>query len=286
MTNLAILLVLSSAFTHALWNFVAKRAIGGISFIWLFGVMEVILYFPILLFIVAQGGINIGLTEWLMIIGSAILHLAYFVALTRGYQVADLSIVYPFSRGIGPLLSTIAAVIILSERPSSLAIFGTILITLGIIGLTGDPRKIRGKNIGRGLLWAGLTGIAIAGYTIWDSHAVSVVKLSPFIFQWGLTSVRLVILTPIALRQWDNVKIAWTQDKWKATGVAVLSSLSYILMLFALSFSQVSYVAPLRSISILIGVVMGAFLLKEGDLRKRFGAAGIMVIGAIALGLG
>jgi uncharacterized membrane protein len=57
-------------------------------------------------------------------------------------------------------------------------------------------------------------------------------------------------------------------------------------MLFALSFSQVSYVAPLRSISILIGVVMGVLILKEGNLQKRFGAAAIMVIGAIALGLG
>ena len=286
MTSLAIFLVLSSAFTHALWNFVAKRAIGGISFIWLFGLIEVVLYFPVMLFIFSQGDIILGGIEWVMIIGSALFHIAYFVSLTRGYQVGDLSIVYPFSRGIGPLLSTIAAIILLSERPSLVALFGTFLITLGIIGLTGDPRKFRGKNLTKGLLWAGLTGIAIAGYTIWDSYAVGTVKLSPFIFQWGVTTVRLVILTPIALRQWDHVQTAWIKDKWKAGIVAILSSLSYILMLFALSFSQVSYVAPLRSISILIGVVMGAYLLKEGNLQQRFGAAGIMVIGAIALGLG
>ena len=286
MTNLAILLVLSSAFTHALWNFIAKRAIGGISFIWLFAVMEVALYFPIMLLFIASNNIILGGIEWVMIIGSSFLHLAYFVALTRGYQVADLSIVYPFSRGIGPLLSTIAAVVLLSERPTTLAIFGTLLITVGIIGLTGDPRKIRGNKLMGGLFYAGLTGVAIAGYTIWDSYAVSTVKLSPFIYQWGVTFVRLIVLTPIALRQVDNVKAAWINDKWKAAGVAVLSSLSYVLMLFALSFSQVSYVAPLRSISILIGVVMGAYLLKEGDLQKRLGAAGVMVIGAIALGLG
>lgn len=286
MTSLAILLVLSSAFTHALWNFVAKRAIGGITFIWLFGVIEVVLFLPISLFIFIQGDFIVGPTEWVMIIGSALLHLMYFVSLTRGYQVADLSIVYPFSRGIGPVLSTIAAVIILGERPSIIAIIGTILIALGIIGLTGDPRKIRANNIMNGLLWASLTGVAIAGYTIWDSHAVSEVKLSPFILEWGVTVVRLTLITPIAFRQWDNVKIAWARDKWKAAGVAVLSSLSYILMLFALSFSQVSYVAPLRSISILIGVVMGVLILKEGNLQKRFGAAVIMVLGAIALGLG
>lgn len=286
MPSHAILLVLSSAFTHALWNFIAKRAIGGISFIWLFAVMEVALYLPVLLIALYVSPFTISNLELVMIVGSAFLHIAYFVSLTRGYQVADLSIVYPFSRGIGPLLSTIAAIILLSERPTPIALFGTILITLGIIGLTGDPRKIRGKNLTKGLLFAGLTGLAIAGYTIWDSYAVRTVGLSPFVFQWGVTFIRLIILTPIAIRQRKHVQLAWEHDKWKAGGVAILSSLSYVLMLFALSFSQVSYVAPLRSISILIGVVMGVVLLKEGNLRKRFGAAGIMVIGAIALGLG
>lgn len=286
MTNLAILLVLSSAFTHALWNFLAKRAIGGIPFLWLFGMMEVFLYFPIFLIALTRENTVLGELEWVMIIGSAFLHLVYFVALTRGYQVADLSIVYPFSRGIGPLLSTIAAVILLSERPTPLAFFGTILITLGIIGLTGDPRKFRKDNLLTGLFYAGLTGMAIAGYTIWDSYAVSTIGMSPIVYEWTVATLRLFILTPLALRDWGQVKMAWTHDKWKAAGVAILSSLSYVLMLFALSFSQVSYVAPLRSISILIGVVMGVYLLKEGNLTKRLGAASIMVVGAIALSLG
>ena len=286
MTSLAILLVLSSAFTHALWNFIAKRAIGGISFIWLFAVMEVILYLPMVLVFLSLSPEPLHTIDYVMIVGSTLFHIAYFVALTRGYQVADLSIVYPFSRGIGPLLSTIAAVILLGERPSLMAIFGTLLITLGIIGLTGDPRKIRSGNLVNGFVWAGLTGLALAGYTIWDSYAVRTVRISPFIFQWGVTFVRLILLTPIAIRQRKHVQLAWEHDKWKAGGVAILSSLSYVLMLFALSFSEVSYVAPLRSISILIGVVMGSLLLKEGSFRKRFGAAGIMVIGAIALSIG
>ncbi len=286
MTSLAILLVLSSAFTHALWNLVAKRAIGGISFIWLFATLEVILYFPIILLMLSTNNVTIGLIEWVMIIGSAVLHLAYFVALTRGYQVADLSIVYPLSRGIGPLLSTVAAVILLSERPSLIALVGTLLITVGIIGLTGDPRKFRDKNLGTGLFYAGLTGLAIAGYTIWDSYTVSYIKLSPIIFQWGITLFRLLILTPIALRHTGDIKLAWQKDKWKAMFVAIFSSLSYVLMLFALSFSQVSYVAPLRSISILMGVLLGALVLKEGDFQKRIKASTVMVLGAILLGLG
>ena len=115
---------------------------------------------------------------------------------------------------------------------------------------------------------------------------MSTVGLSPLVFQFGIASVRWFILTPFVLRHPGQVKLAWTHDKWKAVGVAVLSSLSYIFMLFALSDNKVSYVAPLRSISILIGVVMGAYFLKEGNLRKRLGAASVMVLGAIALSIG
>jgi drug/metabolite transporter (DMT)-like permease len=286
MTNLAILLVLSSALTHALWNFLAKRAIGGIAFIWLFGLLEVIYYVPVFLFLIYHENIVISGIDLIMIVGSAIIHLVYFVTLIRGYRVADLSIVYPFSRGIGPLLSAIAAIIIFSERPTPLAFVGTLLIAVGIIGLTGDPRKFRKDNLLKGLLYASLTGLSIATYTIWDTYAVSTVGISPLIFQWGVTSIRLLILTPVVLRQWGQVKMSWTEDKWKAGGVAILSSLSYVLMLFALSFSPVSYVAPLRSISILMGVLMGAYLLKEGNVQKRLGATSVMVLGAIALGMG
>jgi uncharacterized membrane protein len=54
----------------------------------------------------------------------------------------------------------------------------------------------------------------------------------------------------------------------------------------ALVFTPVSYVAPAREISILIGAAMGARLLSEGDSSRRLIAAGAMVVGIIALALG
>jgi uncharacterized membrane protein len=68
--------------------------------------------------------------------------------------------------------------------------------------------------------------------------------------------------------------------------VAVLSPLSYIPVLTALVFTPVSYVAPAREISILIGVLMGTRLLTEGNIRQRVLAAGAMVAGIVALALG
>jgi drug/metabolite transporter (DMT)-like permease len=85
---------------------------------------------------------------------------------------------------------------------------------------------------------------------------------------------------PAALRR------AWDTSKRQALGVAVLSPLAYVLVLFALARAPVSYVAPARETSILIGTLLGTAVLAEGDMRRRLLAAGAIVLGVTALALG
>jgi len=51
-------------------------------------------------------------------------------------------------------------------------------------------------------------------------------------------------------------------------------------------YRPVSYIAPAREVSILIGAVMGSRLLAEGDARRRLPAAAAIVAGVIALAVG
>jgi drug/metabolite transporter (DMT)-like permease len=95
-----------------------------------------------------------------------------------------------------------------------------------------------------------------------------------------------VLVTPYALRHWSEVRQAWQHDKGKAVVVGSLSSLSYLLMLIAFTLSPVSYVAPLRVVSSLMGVLLGTRLLNEGQSLRRLGAAGAMMAGVFALSLG
>jgi drug/metabolite transporter (DMT)-like permease len=83
-----------------------------------------------------------------------------------------------------------------------------------------------------------------------------------------------------------EARALWRAHKPEVLGVAILSPLSYILVLMALVFTPVSYVAPAREISILMGAAMGARLLSEGDSTRRLIAASAMVVGIIALTLG
>lgn len=286
MSQFAIGLVLLSAVLHALWNFIAKRAIGGTSFVWLFSVIEAALYLPVLFYFLFIAQVDIGLPVVIFMAGSGLLHLLYFVLLSKGYQVGDLSLVYPLARAIGPLISTFAAILLFQERPTLLAFIGGLLVCGGVFWLTGDPRKLRKHDALPGVMFASFTGLSIAAYTLWDSYAVSQMAIAPLMFQSGYGISRVILLTPIALRDWPSVQRTWDHDKWKAASVAVLSSLAYVLILIALSFNPVSYVAPMRVISTLIGVALGASLLKEGDMARRLVAAAVMVIGVFALSLG
>ena len=50
--------------------------------------------------------------------------------------------------------------------------------------------------------------------------------------------------------------------------------------------SPISYVAPAREVSILIGTVLGTHILSEGQSAQRIVAAATMVLGVVALALG
>jgi drug/metabolite transporter (DMT)-like permease len=283
---LALGLVLVSAVAHATWNFYAKRAEGGPAFVWLFDVVSTLLYAPLALVVVLRPHQELTPIGYVFIVGSAILHLAYFLMLQQGYRIGDLSLVYPLARGTGPMLSASAAIIFFGERPGPLAIAGAALIGVGTFVLAGGGGNLRQASARRAVIFALLTGGVIAAYTLWDKRAVSALGIPPLLLNWTMGLGRVGMLAPYALRQRAKVAAIWQSYRREVLVVATLSPLSYILVLTALAFTPVSYVAPAREISILIGVLLGTRLLAEGHARQRLIAAGAMVLGVVGLALG
>jgi drug/metabolite transporter (DMT)-like permease len=289
MTFLALTLVLSAAFLHATWNLLAKYAgseADSAVFVWLSGSLAVVLYAPLAVAVVVLQKPRLGPPELLFMLGSGVLHLGYFLFLQRGYAVGDLSLVYPLARGTGPLLATAAAIAFFGERPSLLALCGVLLIVAGVFILTREPKDAQTMRSSSGVAYGLATGVFIASYTLWDKHAVSALLIPPLLQDWGSNVVRALLLTPLAARRRGEVRALWRAHKAAVLGVAVLAPLAYILVLTALAFTPVSYVAPAREVSILIATAMGAQLLVEGDARRRLLAAGAVVAGIVALALG
>lgn len=288
MDAFAIILVLSAALVHSLWNLMVKRAGGGLIFIWLFASLSVVIYAPISAYILWIKRPQIGLQGLTFIIISALLHLIYFLVLQRGYKKGDLSLVYPLARGTGPMLSVFAAIVFFGERPGVTAIAGAILVISGVFSLSGGSRLFgdHEKNVGWAIRYGIFSGVVIASYTLWDKHAVSSLLIPPIILDWSSSITRMIVLGPYALKNRDAVKIQWKKNKRYVIGVAVFNPLSYILVLTALVFTPVSYIAPARELSILFATLFGTRLLAEGHSKQRIISACVIILGVIGLSLG
>jgi drug/metabolite transporter (DMT)-like permease len=184
------------------------------------------------------------------------------------------------------MLATVAAIGVFGERPTPLALAGAALIGIGVFVLAGDPRKLRGSGVGRSVAFALLTGLTIAAYTLWDKQAVSTVGVPPLLYFWGTVAGTALLLTPLVLRRPTALREVWRDHRLEVLGTAALVPLAYVLVLTALTFSPVSYVAPAREIGILFGALLGARLLAEQDVGRRLTGAGAMVLGVVALALG
>jgi drug/metabolite transporter (DMT)-like permease len=288
MTTAALLLVLAAAVLHAIWNLLAKRAGGGLPFVYLVGVINLALYLPV-----------VGVFWWWQrpeltwvavawIFGSGCLKTGYSLFLQRSYRTGDFSLIYPLARGTGPVLASLAAIIFLGERPGPLALAGGLTIVISIFFLAGGTRLFHEERaqVRSATRLGAISGTFIAAYTLWDRHGVAALAIAPLLYDAGTTLTGVVLLTPFALRRWPEVESSWRRHRYHATGVAALSSLAYILVLTALAFTPVSYVAPAREVSIVIGAFIGSKYLKEADGRRRLWAAVAIAGGILALAVG
>jgi len=286
MNNVALLLVVVSAFFHATWNLLAKRTNGGATTVWQYDIASTIIYAPLAIVLLFVLHVQIALIGVVFICGSACLHLGYFILLQRGYRVGDLSFVYPLARGIGPFLATIIAITVFGERPTIIAFIGMLLVVGGVFLLVGGLNIIRRVRDHRAFFYAVIIGLFIATYTLWDKQAVSVIRVQPILYEYFNTVVRMLVLAPYGLRHTKEIRLEWRAHHWDILGIAILSPLAYMLVLTALVFTPVSYVAPAREMSVLIGTLMGTRLLAEGDTRRRLLSAAVILLGIVALAVG
>lgn len=280
MTSLGFSLVLLAAIAHATWNFLVKRLNGGPELLWLFAALSLPVYGPFAIYLAVtwEEASPMGIV---FLVGSALLHLAYFLLLQQGYRQGDLSVVYPTARATGPVLSSLMAFVLLGQALPAQAAFGGAIIVFGVAMLTGGPKG--GARPLRSLLYGLSVGFLIGAYTVWDAHGVANLLIPPILMDYASAVGRSVLLLPSALKRWDKVQALWRDHRWEVLVIAVLNSGAYILVLYALTFTPVIYVAPLREVSVLIAVLLGSILLGEGQLARRLAWAAVILCGVSVL---
>lgn len=286
MTALSLVLILFSAVAHASWNLMLKRAGDPEVFAWVMLVVGSILLAPVGLALLWFN--SLGFPGLWYLLASIILHVFYFVLLAKGYATGDLSLVYPVARGMGPMLVPMLAVIFLGEIVEPMAIVGIAAIVGGIYTISwwGNFHQVLRSPLlflrSAGMRYAVLTGLTIAVYSIVDKEGVG--HIQPLLYIYFLDVGTIALLAPYILA---NKGMAAVKGEWRANAVpmmvaGVLAFAAYGLVLTAFSLSRVSYVAPAREVGIVIGVLMGIFLLKEPFGRGRL-LGSTLIVGGLAL---
>ncbi|MCJ0765096.1 DMT family transporter [Variovorax terrae] len=289
----ALVLVILAGLIHASWNIAAKKAGGDARFAAFTGLVMMVFWAPLGLWLGVQELPRWGRLEWLLLVASAALHTIYYITLLRGYRKADLTVVYPLARGSGPLLSSLVAIVLLGEQISALGVLGIAGVVVGVFLIAGGPGlwkathdPARARRVRKGMVYGLLTGAFIASYTVVDGYAVKFVLMSPILLDYIGNLVRLVFLVPTVLRDRPAAAALWRQQ-WKyAVLVGIISPVSYVLVLYAVQVAPLSHVAPAREVSMLFAALIGGHLLGEGDRALRLVGAACIAVGVMALALG
>jgi len=288
----AIALILTAAIAHATWNLLSKQAstAGAAFFTWLLAACSTVIYAPVIVIAMILTHPHLTGLNWVFLIGTGMWHVGYFLFLLFGYRAGDLSAAYPIGRGSGALLAATGGIVLLGERPGTVAVAGIAAIIAGVL-VIGWPQRSTGDTgrtgpSSRATSLALMTGAFIACYTLWDKYAVSDLHTPPILQGCAAFAVIPIAFAPIVLRDRDRLGEVWRKFRPQIIGAAALSPLAYIMILVALSFSAVSLVAPAREVSVLIGILLGRRLLGEQGLGRRLAAGAAIVAGILAIAVG
>ena len=292
----ALALVIVAALLHASWNLMAKKSGGDHRFAFLTALGVTVLWAPAAWWFGAAELPRWGTAEWGVLGASALVHVAYYLTLLRGYREADLTVVYPVARGSAPLVTVLAAVLLLGERLSFAAGLGVLAVCGGVFLIAGGPslwRDVRGahdaaarERVRAGLAWGSATGLLIAGYSVIDGYAVKAMAMGPVLFDYLGNVLRVPLQAPLVWRERATLATVW-RGQWKAVvAVSVMGPLAYMLVLYAVQMAPLSHVAPAREVSMLFAALIGGRLLGEADRGLRMAGALCIAAGVMALALG
>ena len=268
-------LVILSAIAHAVWNALVKSA--GDRTLTMVAIRTV----GMMLGLIALPFVDWPAPEsWKWLALTAAVMFAYYALLVRSYGVGDMSVVYPLARGLAPVLTTIAAFLVIGEALSAGQIAAVVMISIGIMALSfgaGASRSAVGFALATGVsvatysFFAGL-GVRSAG-TVLGFQACLEIVTGFGMLCYGVVARRADLA--LYARRHGAVGLF-------AGAVSVLGFLAYLVAARSLPLGPVS---ALRETSVIFGAVLGTIVLREGFGPRRIAAAVLVTVGIVLLAM-
>lgn len=303
MTTLAALLILGSVSLHLSWNAISKQADPTPAFFLIASAVSSLALSPALFWYRDVAGEAFHLVLPLLAT-VAVFSATYNILLARAYRSADLSLIYPLARSLGP-----AGVLLVSfalGRGGEISVgcaLGIVAIIAGSIFLPLDSiASLRLSNYRTPAFLAaiGCAG-ATVGYTLIDDQALRFLRNDPGLGT-GLGTGELSLLyasmeAPATTLVLGAFVLARRSERQKlprvahssgraALTVGILGYGSYILILWSMAYvTDVTYVAGFRQIGVPLSLLAGARILGERITGPRLLGGGLCSFGLLLIGL-
>lgn len=287
MEFLPLALVLASAVSHGLWNYLAKEGNDKESFMLLLNISGLVLLTPFFLLVLPKIYLPLEILPYLLVSGLA--ETVYFLGLGKAYESGDLSIVYPVARS-SPVFVTIAAAIFLGETFSLTGLLGILVIFIGVYvlhlkGITRDdfvaPMRYLMSGSSR---YAVIAALGTTVYSITDKLGVTTVDPLLYSFWLGFSVTGMMIIVTLRRRGIQAIRGEFSSPI-RITIAGILMRGGYMMVLYAMSLAQVSYILALRQISVVLGALMGVVFLGESYGGVRIIGSLIIFTGVFILGV-
>ena len=272
---LATVLALLAACLHATWNLILKRAPGADRDLtswglFLFGGLFVT---PAIL---VMGGPGAAALPWLVL--SGIIHVAYVNGLVGAYRHGDFSLAYPLARGGGALVAALGGAAFLGDELAFAAWLCIVVVAAGLLSLVGrgaSPATLRD---------AAITAVAIGTYTVIDAHGSRIATSG---IAYGLSTTLAaaigVSIAFVAKGRTSALRAAFPAA-WRTWALAgACTAAAYALVVTAMRFAPVGYVAMLRESSVVLGAAIGWLVLKEPLGHRRLVSSLVILAGLLGL---
>lgn len=293
MSLIAFLLVFASVFLHVAWNFISKKVKPSLAFYSLMSLTASIVWIPF--FVVSD--FRFVVMPWqfyLLYFFSVICEVVYMTGLANAYKKGDISLVYPVARALPVLMIAILTVVLgLGKTPTSLALFGMVIVTLGCLIMPFKSfRNISIKvYFSRTIIFVLLAAVGTTGYTLLDSSAMEIVRLQAgdnilnalaylWLMESGLTIGEFILIAKNKTERKLFKKLFLRSIYPIVAGLC--SSGAYGLILTAMQYvNNVSYIQAFRQLSLPIGFFAGVLILKESGTKPKIIGITLVIIGLI-----
>lgn len=215
-----------------------------------------------------------SLIPWLL--AASALHTTYQLVLIRAYEASDFAVAYPIARGIAPIATAIVGMVLLGDQITTGTIVGVGLVSAGILTVAACQAIAAG-----GLIAAGIAGLLTTTYTIVDAHAIRIAPSAMTFVAWFFLLDGIIMFPIFAIVRRGQVTFLLRSEGRQGLMAGVTSLVSFGSALIALRLAPVGIVSALRETSLVFGMLIAAFFLRESVDRRRAGGAVVIALGAI-----